>query len=105
VTVWDSNGNTATSTEVAYFEMGLLKTSDWLGTWIARNEQYPPPEPSMYDDNPCPMLRHKFTIDTQRTIRTAKLYISGLGMTSEAPVFLWALPIIINFKQIVNRIL
>ena len=47
VTVTDNKGNTATSTETAYWEMGLLSESDWEANWIEINPDNKP-NPSSY---------------------------------------------------------
>jgi len=35
VSVWDAKGQLSTSTEPAWWEMGLLDKSDWKAKWIS----------------------------------------------------------------------
>ena len=39
VRVWDANGQQSQSSEVAWWEMGLLQQSDWSAQWITRTER------------------------------------------------------------------
>jgi alpha-L-rhamnosidase len=72
VTVWDETGATSTS-DTAWFEMGLLERSDWQASWIgaaltggARSTM------------PVPFLRKGFTLPS--TVVSARLYITALGL-------------------------
>ncbi|HJU12634.1 MAG TPA: alpha-L-rhamnosidase N-terminal domain-containing protein, partial [Candidatus Binataceae bacterium] len=38
VRVWDSNGQQSQSSEMAWWEMGLLQPSDWSAKWITRTD-------------------------------------------------------------------
>ncbi len=73
VTVWDNKGNEATSSEIAYFDTGLMST--------ARN----PLSPAIWIQVPAnitaegaPMFRKSFNL--LKPFREAKLYTSGLGI-------------------------
>eukprot|EP01121_Diplochlamys_sp_Union-15-3_P007144 TRINITY_DN1797_c0_g1_i1.p1 TRINITY_DN1797_c0_g1~~TRINITY_DN1797_c0_g1_i1.p1 ORF type:complete len:940 (-),score=210.90 TRINITY_DN1797_c0_g1_i1:27-2846(-) len=58
---WDSTGNESPFSEVAQFDTGLYKTSDWQGQWIGGFNQ----------------LRTEFSLD-EEPVR-ARLFILGLG--------------------------
>jgi alpha-L-rhamnosidase len=38
VRAWDANGQPSQSAEIAWWEMGLLETSDWSAKWITRTD-------------------------------------------------------------------
>lgn len=92
VTVWDGNGNKCSnSSETSTFETGLLLPSDWKAIWIQRNETFPQNECLLYEDNPVPLFRKDFLVNTQKEVRKidfliklqvvrARAYISGLGL-------------------------
>ena len=66
VRVWDKNNMPSGWSETAWWEMGLLNTSDWQGSWIAPPAQIP-----------VPLLRKDFSIS--KKIKKATAYILGLG--------------------------
>ncbi|MBI3207598.1 MAG: family 78 glycoside hydrolase catalytic domain [Candidatus Solibacter usitatus] len=70
VRVWDENDVGSDWSEPAFFEMGLLDASDWTAQWIAH--------PSWSFGQPMPVFRHLTTLP--RAVRSARLYITGLGM-------------------------
>jgi alpha-L-rhamnosidase len=72
VTVWDATGAAATS-EAAWFEMGLLKRSDWKAKWIGATLRGGP-----RSTVPAPYLRKPFTVTGK--IAAARLYVTALGM-------------------------
>jgi alpha-L-rhamnosidase len=73
VRVWDNHGNVSDWSEPAWWEMGLLKASDWQADWI---------EPDIKEDpkksNPCPMLRKEFQLNG--AIKSARAYITCKGL-------------------------
>jgi alpha-L-rhamnosidase len=73
VTVWDETGAETTS-EPAFFEMGLLRRADWRGArWIGGPLVGGPKTPV-----PLPLLRRTFTID--RPVVSARLTATALGI-------------------------
>jgi len=58
---WDDKGRVSPYSEIATFEMGLLKQSDWKAKWIKGGN----------------LLRTKFSIN--RKVKRARAYICGLG--------------------------
>jgi alpha-L-rhamnosidase len=72
VLVWDEAGREAESTP-AWWEMGLLERTDWLGQWIGASFSGGPRTSS-----PAPYLRTEFRIAKQVT--TARLYATALGL-------------------------
>jgi alpha-L-rhamnosidase len=73
VKIWDKEGNVSDWSEPAYFEMGLLKASDWTAKWI---------EPQLNEEdnnyNPCPLLRTEFEI--KKEIKSARAYVTSHGL-------------------------
>jgi alpha-L-rhamnosidase len=72
VRVWDNNGNQSAWSEMASFQMGLLKTSDWKAKWI---------EPGFVEDTlmrPSPIFRKEFLAD--KKIISARAFISAHGL-------------------------
>ncbi|MBW2084219.1 MAG: alpha-L-rhamnosidase N-terminal domain-containing protein, partial [Deltaproteobacteria bacterium] len=66
VRVWDNDDNPSPYSDMATFEMGLLKGSDWRGKWIGAKEGIS-----------SPLLRKEFKLGKE--IKRARVYISGLG--------------------------
>ncbi len=73
VRVRDNQGNLSPWSTPAFWEMGLLKPSDWQAQWV---------EPNLPEDfntsNPSPMLRKEFTLT--RPIKSARIYITCHGL-------------------------
>ncbi len=72
VTVWDETGESASS-EPAWFELGLLKRSDWKAKWIGAALTGGP-----RTNVPAPYLRKSFNLPT--SVKSARLYITSLGL-------------------------
>ena len=73
VTVWDDQGNQATSGETAYWEMGLLTSGEWKAAWIT-----PGWKEDTSQSNPCPLFRKEFNVKKQ--VAKARMYASALGL-------------------------
>ncbi|CAN5497105.1 glycoside hydrolase family 78 protein [soil metagenome] len=73
VKVWLSNGEVASSSESAYWEMGLLQTSDWLANWIE-----PEQSPDVSKPSPAPMLRRSFSV--RGDVVRARAYVTSRGL-------------------------
>lgn len=72
VTVWDETGSVSES-DIAWFEMGLLKRSDWKGKWIGAALAGGP-----RSTIPAPCLRKPFTLPGE--VKSARLYVTALGL-------------------------
>jgi alpha-L-rhamnosidase len=72
VTVWDETGK-ATTSEPAWFEIGLLKKSDWKAKWIGASLQGGPR--SMI---PAPYLRKQIALAAAP--KSARLYVTAMGL-------------------------
>lgn len=72
VTVWDDTGS-ATRSEPAWFELGLLNPSDWKAEWIGAMLTGGP-----RSTIPAPYLRKPFTLSGP--VRSARLYVTALGL-------------------------
>ena len=73
VKVWDGNGNASDWSEPAYWEMGLLDTSDWHAKWIE-----PPSQTERTKPGPVPMLRREFKLNGP--IESARAYVTCHGL-------------------------
>ncbi len=73
VRVWDNLGNESGWSQPAYFEMGLLKSSDWKARWIE-----PHPGESLESSTACPYLRKEFRL--KKEVQKAQLYVTCHGL-------------------------
>lgn len=73
VRYWDNKGRTSKWSQPAYWEMGLLKKSDWNAKWIESSD---PLKKGI--SNPSPYFRKEFSIS--KKIKSARLYITSRGM-------------------------
>ncbi|MCC5932351.1 MAG: family 78 glycoside hydrolase catalytic domain [Cyclobacteriaceae bacterium] len=73
VRVWDQDDNVSAYSQATWWEMTLLKPTDWKAEWIS----HVPPSDSVPPVLPSPYFRKEFSIDGK--IKNARLYISGLG--------------------------
>ncbi|KPK77545.1 MAG: alpha-L-rhamnosidase [Phycisphaerae bacterium SM23_30] len=73
VRIWDNQNHLSPWSETAYWEMGLLDTSDWQASWI---------EPNIIEDitqsQPCPLLRKEFHITGE--LKSARAYVTCHGL-------------------------
>lgn len=74
VKVWDNYNIESKWSKQGFFEMGLLKQSDWSAKWIGKDELK---NVIAGQRNPAIYLRKKFNI--YRTVKEARIYITGLG--------------------------
>ncbi len=72
VTVWDETGAQTTS-HAAWWEMGLLHSSDWQAQWIGSSWVGGPRTTS-----PAPYLRREFKLS--QPVATARLYATAVGV-------------------------
>lgn len=73
VRIWDEHDRDSAWSEPAWFEMGLLETSDWAADWIT-----PAWEEDTKQSQPAPLLRHSFSLDG--AVQAARLYVTSLGL-------------------------
>ncbi|MGH7492876.1 MAG: family 78 glycoside hydrolase catalytic domain [bacterium] len=73
VRVWDGDDKPSEWSKPAYWEMALLRPSDWQAVWI---------QPNIADDTarsqPCPLLRKEFTL--HGAVKSARVYVTSLGL-------------------------
>lgn len=77
VRVWDIQGNMSPVSSPAWFETGLLSSSDWHTQWIQRKPETIESKQDLFNDHPAPLLRKEFSLD--KKIVCARAYVSGLG--------------------------
>lgn len=72
VQAWDEHGKVAVS-PIAWWEMGLLRRSDWSASWIGASLVG-----GRWTTIPAPFLRRAFTLNAP--VAQARLYITALGL-------------------------
>lgn len=78
VKVWTNKGE-AVATDVAHFSMGILTYADWKSTrWIGYDKISPEDSISQFSRLSARYFRK--SIDIKKQIKTAKVYIMGLGL-------------------------
>ncbi|RZM18204.1 MAG: alpha-L-rhamnosidase, partial [Pedobacter sp.] len=77
VKVYGNNGASSGWSEPQWFETAMLKASDWQGKWIGDGSKQFEKDEDFYKNDPMPLLRK--TINAEKKITAARLYISGLG--------------------------
>ncbi|MDR1866376.1 MAG: family 78 glycoside hydrolase catalytic domain, partial [Bacteroidales bacterium] len=77
VKVYDREGKPSGWSPVAYWETAMLSPADWKALWIGDGSPVPEREEDFYKDDPAPMFRTTFVAKGE--IRSARLYITGLG--------------------------
>jgi len=70
---WDNKGRESKWSQPSFWEMGLLKSTDWKAKWIEADIPLNNGLP-----NPCPYLRKE--INVLKKIKSARLYITSLGL-------------------------
>ena len=65
VKIWDNQNRVSEWSEIAFWEMAMLDTSEWQAQWIT------PDLEEVWEENPCPMLRKEFTL--QQNIKKARI--------------------------------
>ncbi len=73
VKIWDNKNRESAWSETAFWEMGLLRESDWTAQWIE-----PALEEQPKTNNPAPMLRKDFSAN--KSVQSAQLYITAHGL-------------------------
>ncbi len=73
VRVWDEKNKETEWSERAFFEMGLLSTTDWKAQWIDPEKNI-----DSLKQQPAPMLRKEFKLNQK--IQSARLYVTSKGL-------------------------
>lgn len=73
VRVWDEENTMSDWSEPGWWEMGLLRKSDWKAGWIGTRTPSPGDR-----SHPCPHLRREFSLDGRAT--RARAYVTALGV-------------------------
>jgi alpha-L-rhamnosidase len=77
VRVYDEKGEASAWSTIGSFETALLSQQDWKAKWISDGSKQPAKDEDYYKEDPMPLFRKEFSV--KKTIRSARLYISGLG--------------------------
>lgn len=73
VRLWDEEGNSGEWSEVSFFEIGLIKKTDWKAKWITANLTID--KKKRY---PSDYFRKQFNVDKE--VVSARLYITACGL-------------------------
>jgi alpha-L-rhamnosidase len=73
VRIWDNHNHITDWAVEGYWEMGLLKPTDWKAAWIE-----PDMKPDAKANEPCPMIRKTFNL--KKNVKSARLYITAHGL-------------------------
>jgi alpha-L-rhamnosidase len=73
VRIWDNSGKKSEWSDAAFWEMGLLKKSDWKAKWISADVIE-----DLKDSAPAHLLRKEFTVKGE--VANARVYITSLGL-------------------------
>ncbi|MFS8501848.1 MAG: family 78 glycoside hydrolase catalytic domain, partial [Caldicoprobacter sp.] len=73
VRVWDRASRISDWSEIAFWEMGLLKSDEWVARWIT-----PRFEGDLSETQACPMMRRVFEVYGK--VRSARIYATSLGL-------------------------
>ncbi|MCC6286252.1 MAG: family 78 glycoside hydrolase catalytic domain [Chitinophagaceae bacterium] len=77
VKIYGENGENSGWSKIAWFETAFLDAKDWKAKWIGDGSRNPVHDEDYYRDDRMPLFRRSFSIS--KKIKTARLYISGLG--------------------------
>lgn len=79
VRVWDGAGNPSAWSDMAYWGMGLLDSSEWKASWIGAPWQGEEARENVEGRPhvPAPLLRKMFRLD--KKVISAKAFVTGLG--------------------------
>lgn len=82
VRVWDGNDVPSAWSEIAFWERGIDRLTDWKANWIALPGLVPDPDLAETRELdallPVPLFRRSFTVS--QTVRRARLYASARGV-------------------------
>ncbi len=73
VRAWGSDGQPSAWSGLTQVEAGLLHASDWIARFVTPNWDEDTSRPQ-----PCPLLRHEFTV--RPGVTRARLYVTALGV-------------------------
>lgn len=77
VKLYDQQNKSSQWSEPASFETAMLSENDWSAKWIGDGKPAPLKEEDFYAADPMPVFKKVF--ETQKKIKQARLYITGLG--------------------------
>jgi alpha-L-rhamnosidase len=77
VRIWNQKGEVTTWCQPSWFETSMMNPTDWKAKWISDQLALPLNDEDFYKEMPNPLLRKE--IDLKMEIKSARLYIAGLG--------------------------
>jgi len=77
VKVWGGRGGESPWSGISFWEMGLLRATDWKAKWIDDGKPLPARAEDFYRDDPAPLFRK--AVFSEEKVKRARLYVSGLG--------------------------
>ncbi|MDP2335227.1 MAG: family 78 glycoside hydrolase catalytic domain [Bacteroidota bacterium] len=77
VRVWNQKDEASEWSQPSWFEISMMKSSDWKSQWISDQRPLPSKDEDFYKETPNPLLRKE--IKLKKEVKSARLYIAGLG--------------------------
>jgi alpha-L-rhamnosidase len=75
--VYDGKDKCSSWSKIVWFETAMLSQKDWSAKWIGDGSAVPQKDEDFYKDQPSPVFKKDFRAGDK--LRSARLYISGLG--------------------------
>jgi alpha-L-rhamnosidase len=73
VRIWDNKNNVSEWSEVAFWEMGLLKTAEWTADWITKTKD-------TQEEKSLPAQYYRKEFRATKKIKRATVYVTSLGL-------------------------
>ena len=73
VRIWDNNNKVTEWSEVASWEMGLLKTAEWSANWITKTGD-------TQEEKSLPVQYYRKEFTASKKIKRARVYVTSLGL-------------------------
>lgn len=73
VRIWDNKKNASKWSTPAYWEMGILNTSDWKASWITMKDE-------AKSETSLPSQYYRKEFSTNKTVASARVYATSLGL-------------------------
>lgn len=77
VKTWNQHGKESPWSEIAWFETAFTGQARWSANWIGDGSVAPDKSEDFYEVIPSPLFRK--SIEIEKSVKKARLYISGLG--------------------------
>uniref|UniRef100_UPI004047D6B0 family 78 glycoside hydrolase catalytic domain n=1 Tax=Mariniflexile sp. TaxID=1979402 RepID=UPI004047D6B0 len=73
VRIWDHKNKASNWSDIAFWEMGILETSEWKADWITMKDE-------KKSETSLPSQYYRKQFSTNKTISSARVYVTSLGL-------------------------